>query len=111
MPEQHLQAGEVDEAEEILDMVFPSGDEAAEVMHPREEPLHFPAPAVAAQLTAILTPAPVAPVGRDHLDAVFLLERAVERVRVVGLVADEPGGKLVEEASGQNVLHKLALGR
>ncbi len=43
------------------------------------------------------------PVG--HLDAVFLVERAVKRVRVVGLVADEPGGELVEEASGQNVLH------
>src|SRR5579864_2132347 len=108
MPQHHVQAGEVDEAEEILDMVLPSGDEAAEVMHPREKPLHFPAPAVAAQLAAILTPAPV---GRDHLDAVFLLERAVERIRVVGLVADEPGGKLVEEASSQNVLHKLAFGR
>jgi hypothetical protein len=51
------------------------------------------------------------PVGRDHLDVVFLAERAVERVRVVGLVTDEPGRELVEEASGQNILHKLALGR
>jgi hypothetical protein len=72
MPEQHVQAGEVDEAEEILDVVLPSGDEAAEAVHPGKEPLHFPAPAVAAQLAAILTPAPVAPVGRDHLDAIFL---------------------------------------
>ncbi|MCU1225230.1 MAG: hypothetical protein JWQ42_3323 [Edaphobacter sp.] len=54
--------------------------------YPCEEPLHFPASAVGTQLGAILTPAPVAPVGRDHLDAVFLSER----VRVVGLVADEP---------------------
>jgi hypothetical protein len=35
MPEQHLQAGEVDEAEEILDMVLPSGEEVAEVMQTR----------------------------------------------------------------------------
>lgn len=51
-----------------------------------------------------------APVGRDHLDAVFLLEPSVERIRVVGLVADEPCGEFVEEASGQNVFHKLAFG-
>jgi hypothetical protein len=30
---QHLEAGDVDEAEEVLDVVFPSGDKAAEVMH------------------------------------------------------------------------------
>jgi hypothetical protein len=41
----------------------------------------------------------------------FLVERAVEPVRVIGLVADEPLRELVEEASGHNVLHKLALGR
>jgi len=29
----------------------------------------------------------------------------------VGLVADEPGREFVEEASGQNVFHKLALGQ
>jgi len=101
----------VDEAEEILDVIFPSGDKAAEVVQPCKEPLDFPAPAVAAQFAAILTTAPVAPVGRDHLDAVFLMEPAVERVRVVGLVTDEPGGEMVEEVSGQNVFHKLALGR
>src|SRR5579872_7174136 len=111
MSEQHVKAGKVDEAEEVLDVVFPASDETAEVVHPSEEPLHLPALSVAAELAAILTSAPVAPIGRDHLDVVFLAERAVERVRVVGLVADEPGGELVEEASCQNVLHKLALGR
>jgi hypothetical protein len=35
----------------------------------------------------------------------------IERVRVIGFVADEPGGELVEEAAGKNVFHKLALGR
>jgi hypothetical protein len=35
----------VEDAEEILDVVFPSGHEAAEAVHPREEPLHFPATA------------------------------------------------------------------
>jgi hypothetical protein len=105
-----VKAAKVDEAEEVLDVVFPSSDEAAEVVHPGKEPLHFPAFSIAAQLAAILTPAPVAPVRRDHFDAVLLLELSVERVRVVGLVADEPFGEFVEKASGKNLFNKLALG-
>jgi len=106
-----VQAGKVDEAEEVLDVVFPASEETAEVAHPREKPLHLPALSVAAQLAAILTPASVAPVRRDHLDVVLVLERTIEPVRVVGFVAHEPGGEFVEETSGQNVLHKLTLGR
>ena len=107
-----MKAGEVDEAEEVFDVILPSGDKAAEAVHPREEPLHLPAFSISAQFAPILSSAfAPTPVGRDHLDAVFLLEPAVERVRVVGLVANETGGELIEEASGQNVLHKLALGR
>jgi len=34
MPGQDVKAGEVDEAEEVLDVVFPSGNESAEVVHP-----------------------------------------------------------------------------
>src|SRR5581483_11205690 len=111
MPEQHVKAREVDKAEEVFDVILPSGDEATEAVHPREEPLYFPASAVAAQLAPVLAFVSVAPVGRNQLDPVFLVKPAVERVRVVGLVADEPRGELVEEASRQNVLHKLALGR
>lgn len=43
-----LEAGKVDEAEEVFDAVFPAGDESSEVVHPGEEPFHFPSPAVAA---------------------------------------------------------------
>ena len=39
MPEHHLQTGEMYEAEEVLDVVFPSGDEAAEIVHPGKQPL------------------------------------------------------------------------
>jgi hypothetical protein len=35
----------------------------------------------------------------------------VERVRVVGFIADEPFGKLVEEAGSKNLFHKPALGQ
>jgi hypothetical protein len=47
MPEQDVKAGELNKAEEVLDVVLPSGDKAAEV-HPSEEPFHSPAPTIAA---------------------------------------------------------------
>jgi hypothetical protein len=48
MSKQQVKAGEMDEAEEVLDVVFPSSNEAAEVVHPCKEPLHFPALSIAA---------------------------------------------------------------
>lgn len=79
-------------------------------MQPGEEPFHFPAPKVAAQFPSILAFASALPVRGDQFDVVFFGELLVERVRVVSLVADEPGGQLVEETSGKNLFHKLALG-
>jgi hypothetical protein len=102
----------MDEAEEVPDMVFPSGDKAAEVMHPGKEPLHFPASSIAAQFAAILSSAfASASVRRNQFDSIVFSEFRVERVRVVGLVADEPGGEFVEKAYGKNLFHKLTLGR
>src|SRR5450755_4858111 len=100
MPEQHLQAGEVDEAEKVLDVVFPSGDESAEVVHPGEKPLHLPSSLVASQGASVLRLAAPAAIRRDQFDAVVLFELLVEPVGVIGFVADEPGGEFVEEASG-----------
>jgi hypothetical protein len=53
----------VDEAEKVLDVVLPSGDEATD--GPCEESLHPPALAVAAQLAAILTPDSAFPTRAD----------------------------------------------
>lgn len=107
-----MKAGEMDEAEEVFNVVLPTGDESAEVLHPGEQPLHFPSSAIAPELPSILSLASAtAPVGGDHFDVVLGGELLIERVRVVGFVADEPGGELIEEAAGKNVFHKLALGR
>ena len=48
MPEQKVKTGELNKAEEVLDVVLPSGDEAAEVVYPDEEPFHFPTATIAA---------------------------------------------------------------
>jgi hypothetical protein len=106
-----MQACEMDESEEVFDVVFPSCNESSEVVHPGKEPLHFPSFAIAAQLSAILGSVfSSASVRRDQLDAVLGGEFFIKRVRVVGFVADESGRELVEEASGKNIFHKLALG-
>jgi hypothetical protein len=93
-------------------VIFPASDEATEGMHPGKEPFDLPSSSISTQWAAVLSLAsPLAPVGRDHLDAVFSGELLVERIRVVGLVANELCGEFVDEACGQNILHKLALGR
>ncbi len=99
------------ESEEVFDVELPSGDESSEVLHPGEEAFDLPAFFVAAQLAPVLGFAPVAAVRGDPLDVVFVLELAVELVRVVGLVSDQSSGQFVEKASGKNFLNTLALGR
>ena len=111
MSEHHVQACEVYESEEVFDVVFPSCNESSEVVQPGKEPLYFPPFTIAAQLAAILGfVCSSASVRRDQLDAVFGGEFFIQRVRVVGFVSDEPGRELIEEASGKNLFHKMALG-
>jgi len=82
-------------------VVFPLCDQPAVVLHPGKEPFDFPAAAVAALWPSVLGLLfAVGPAGRDHLDSVFT-HLLVQCIRVVGLVADQPFGQLVEEASGR----------
>ena len=112
MSEEHEKASELYEAEEVFDVVFPSRDESAVVLHPCEDSLDLPSAPVTPQRSAILGLLfAVGSVRRDHLDTVFRGQRLIERVRIIGLVADQSFGHLVEEASGQNSFHKLAFGR
>jgi hypothetical protein len=80
MPDKHVEAGKVEETEEILDVMFPSGDKAAEVVQPCKEPLKSPAPAVAAQFPAIFSPALIAPWGGIISISYFLKEPAIENL-------------------------------
>jgi hypothetical protein len=99
MPGQQLQTVQVHKTKEVLDVVFPSGDQAGEVVHPGKEPLCFPASAVTTQLASILTFASAPPIGRDQLDSVPFRELGIERIRVVGFVTDEARGRLLSAAT------------
>ena len=110
MSEQHVNASELDEAEKVLDVVFPSSDESPEVVHPGKQPFHFPSTAIPAQRTTVLRFAPLPPIRRNHFNAVLFGKFLVELVRVVGFVADEPRRQFVEEAPCKNLLHKVAFG-
>ena len=105
-----METSKMHEAEEVLDVVFPSHDQTAKLVHPRKQPFHFPASAVPTQRAAVLGLAPALPIRGDQFDAVFFGELFVERVRVERFVADKAGWELGAEATPKNLFHKLALG-
>src|SRR5216683_7722096 len=84
------EAAELEHAEEVGLVIFPAADQSAEVVEPSKEALDFPAAAVTAQFAAVLSvfPATVVLVGRDEPDAVFLPQALVQRIAVVGTVAN-----------------------
>jgi hypothetical protein len=75
-------------------MVFPARHQAAEVVQPGEEAFDLPAATVTTQFATVLgvLPAAVILVGRNESDAVLLPEAPVERIAVVGAVADHSLG-------------------
>src|SRR5580658_2332159 len=98
MSDEDERASEVDESEEVLDVVFPSRNQAAVVVHPCEEPLDFPAPAVSAQGAFVLRYLlAVGAMGSNHLHSTGA-HLLIQYIGIAGLVADQSGGQLVEEA-------------
>ncbi len=90
MPQEDNETAELEHSEKIALVIFPAADESAEIVEPGKEALDFPVPAVTAQFAAVLgtLAAAVVLVGRDEPDAVFLPEALIERIAVVGAVAD-----------------------
>ena len=90
MPQEDNEAAELEHAEEIGVVIFPAGDQSAEVVEPSEESLDLPSTAVAAQFTTVLGvfPAAIVFVWRDEPEAMVLQEALVQRIAVVGAVAD-----------------------
>ena len=90
MPQEYNEAAELKHAEEVGFVMFPAADESAEVVEPREEPLDFPAAAVAAQFAAVLSalPAAIELLRCDELDAMLSPKAFVQRIAVVATVTD-----------------------
>jgi len=90
MPQQDDEAAELEHAEEVGFVILPPVHESSEVVEPGEEALDFPAAAVATQFAAVLSvlAAAIVLVRRDQPDAMFLPEALIERIAIVGAVAD-----------------------
>jgi len=90
-------------------MVLIANGKPSKIVQPSEQPLDFPAATVAAQRTTILRLTPIAPVWRDHLDPKLHQQLLVQTVAVVGLVSDQPLGRILEKSTLKSVLDKSYL--
>jgi hypothetical protein len=102
----------VKEAEEIGSVVLVAGHEFAEVEEPGEEALDLPSTLVTSQVASVLREdLAVGALRGDQRDP-FAREPRVERVAVVGLVADEvprPVASASEEAAAKKRFQELRL--
>ena len=90
LSEEDNEAGELDKAEEVLSVEFPTDEYAALPLYPGEETLDEPASHIAAQPSSILCWRldAIGAVWRDHLDTISS-QFLVERIAVIGTVADQ----------------------
>ena len=90
MSRENNEAAELEHGEEVSFVIFSSADQSAKVVEPSEEALDFPSAAVATQFSAVLSALPAASVFvcRDQPDTMLLPEALIERIAVVGAVAD-----------------------
>ena len=100
MPQEDNGASELNHPEEILWVVFPANNGATKIMQPSEQALNFPTTAVAAQAATVLSCGRNAHnfMGSDELHAVALQDALVQRIAVVGAVADHALGSFRKEA-------------
>lgn len=84
-------------------MIFVTNNQTPEVLQPCEQAFDFPSPFVAAKASAVLGGRleAITSVGSDQFHPTLLLESAVQRIAVVGLVADDSRGQFIQEAGIQ----------
>ena len=101
MPQKDKSTSELHHSEEVIRVIFPANDYPTKVMQPREQTLNLPATPVAAQHATVLCGFPAARrlVRRDQLDAEVLANPCVQRIAVVGAIADQARGSFGKEAS------------
>src|SRR5712691_5533595 len=92
MPQKDNDTGELDQADVVLDVVFVTNHQAAEVVEPSEQPLDFPPALEATQGSTVLSFGfgSTAPTMRgDHFSAKTVEHFLVEPIAVIGLIANE----------------------
>ena len=89
-------------------MILPSDTNTSEVLKPREKPLYLPSFPIAPQRSPILgfDPPPISFMWRNHRNA-QTGHFDIQRVAVVGLVTDDPLGKLNQKTSLNRFSHQL----
>src|SRR5271156_213121 len=101
MPQEDDSAGKLHHAEEILRVIFPASDDATIIMEPSKQALDFPATTVAAQHAAVLGDgfAAVPAVRRDQFHAQMFAHPLIQRIAVIGFVADQSLRCFAQESS------------
>lgn len=97
--EQQDDAADVDEAEEILCVSFPSCRQASPALEPGEQAFDLPTPLVAAQLSTVLLAPAVSLLRRDEVNATFSEETRLQRSTIPRLVGDQSRRQFVHESS------------
>ena len=97
----------MDKAQVVVIVIFISHQNPPEILQPRKQPFNFPAPLVAPQFSSVLRfrLLPIALVRRNHLNR----ERRqflIQRIRVIGFVADQAFGLLIGEALNESFADK-----
>src|SRR5271154_3291565 len=100
MPQEDNGTGELDHREKIFRVIFPAHHDAAKIMKPGEQALDFPTAAVATQRATVLGDrlAAVPAVRRDELHAQGVPQSLVQRIAVIGFVADQSRGRFWEKS-------------
>jgi hypothetical protein len=103
MPQEDHSACKLGHPEEILWVVFPASDDATIIMEPSKQALDFPATAVAAQRATVLGDRSFAvpAMRRDQLHMELFAYPLIQRIAVVGFIADQSLRRLAEEAALQ----------
>ena len=98
----------MNEAQEVLDMIFIANHQTTKTVHPGKQPLDLPAPSVSPQSSAILSRSLLAVgfVWRDQRDA-CLSQRFSQRVAVIGFVCDQSLRELDSKTLSESRLDQL----
>jgi len=93
-------------------VILPANHQPTKPMQPSKESLHGPASTVTAKRASILRdPLAIAFVGSDQLDVVGSQQIGIQRVAIIGRVADQSFREFVEKALCEGFFDELAFMR